>query len=60
MSATVFFTDASGGISDVLSYSFAASSGGLGSLTGFVITGMLFAADLAAVGITPTGHRPGR
>lgn len=58
VSATVFFTDASGAISDVLSYSFAASSGGLGSLTGFVITGMLSAADLAAVGITPTGAAP--
>ena len=53
VSATVFFTDPSGAISDVLSYTYAASTG-LGSLTGFVITGALSAADLAAVGITPT------
>ena len=58
VSATVFFTDPSGGISDVLSYTFAPSSDGNGSLSGFMISGMLSAADLAAVGITSTATAP--
>lgn len=58
VSATVFFTDSSGAISDVLSYTFAPSSGQTGSLTGFMISGMLSAADLALVGITPTATAP--
>ena len=59
-SETVFFTDPSGAISDVLSYTYAASSGGFGSLTGFLITGMLSATDLAGLGITPTLTAPER
>ena len=58
VSATVFFTDPSGAISDVLSYTFAPSAGNLGSLSGFIISGMLSAADLAGVGITPTATAP--
>jgi hypothetical protein len=58
VSATVFFTDSSGAISDVLSYTFAPSSGGNGSLSGFMISGMLSAADLAGVGITSTATAP--
>jgi hypothetical protein len=57
-SETVFFTDSSGGISDVLNFDYSASSGGFGSLSGFVITGMLSATDLAGVGITPTAMAP--
>jgi hypothetical protein len=56
-SGTVFFTDRSGGISDVLNFNYS-SSGEFGSLTGFLITGMLSAANLAAVGITPTATDP--
>jgi hypothetical protein len=51
VSATVFFTDPSGGISDVFSYTYGPSSGGDGFLSGFMISGMLTAADLAAVGM---------
>jgi hypothetical protein len=58
VSATVFFTDPSGGISDVFSYTYGPSSGGDGFLSGFMISGMLTAADLAAVGITPTATAP--
>jgi PEP-CTERM motif len=58
VSATVFFTDPSGAISDVLSYTFAPSSGGNGSVSGFMISGILSAADLAGVGITPTATAP--
>jgi hypothetical protein len=60
VSATVFFTDTSGAISDVLNYNYSASSGGNGSISGFVITGALTAADLASVGITPTSTAPER
>ncbi len=59
LSQTVFFTDPSGGISDVLSYSYS-GSGDLGSLTGFLITGMLSATDLAGLGITPSLTAPER
>ena len=54
---TVFFTDPSGGISDVLNFNYGSSSAG-GGVAGFVITGMLSAADLAAAGITPTETAP--
>jgi PEP-CTERM motif len=57
-SETVFFTDPSGAISDVLNFDYAASSGGNGSLTGFVITGILSATDLAGVGINATAIAP--
>jgi hypothetical protein len=59
-SATVFFTDRSGTISDVLNYNYSASSGGNGSISGFVITGALTTAGLASVGITPTSTAPER
>ena len=54
---TVFFTDPSGGISDVLNFNEGTSSAG-GGVAGFIITGTLSAADLAAVGITPTETAP--
>ncbi len=54
----MFFTDPSGAISDVLSYTFAPSAGSFGSLSGFMISGALSAADLAGVGITPTATAP--
>ena len=54
---TVFFTDPSGGISDVLNFQYGSSSAG-GGVTGFIITGTLSAADLAGAGITPTETAP--
>jgi hypothetical protein len=54
---TVFFTDPSGGISDVLNFSYGTSPAG-GGVAGFIITGTLSAADLAAAGITPTETAP--
>jgi hypothetical protein len=54
---TIFFTDPSGGISDVLNFNYGTGPGG-GGVAGFVITGMLSAADLAAAGITPTATAP--
>jgi PEP-CTERM motif len=56
-SETVFFTDRSGGISDVLNFNYGTSPAG-GGVSGFIITGMLSAADLAAAGITPTATAP--
>jgi hypothetical protein len=55
-SATIFFTEAGGGISDVLNYNYSTSSG-LGTVSGYVISdteSALSVADLASLGITPT------
>jgi hypothetical protein len=55
-SETIFFTHGSA-ISDVLNFNYS-TSGGHGTVSGYVITGSLSAAILAAVGITPTGTAP--
>jgi hypothetical protein len=56
---TVFFTDTSGGISDVLNFNYS-TNGVFGSISGYVISGALTVAGLASVGITPTSTVPER
>jgi hypothetical protein len=56
-SETVFFTGVSGRISDVLNFNYS-TDGYIGTVSGYVITGTLTVAGLAAVGITPTAMAP--